>query len=98
MTVVVVFLLADTQGGVDNVVVLDKLYFVEVRAGGGGEAEVLGYDRKGRCAQSPLWVSNLFEYCWVVIAPFRFLKSCVGSQNDPVGDGMDKRVLGSALH
>ena len=90
MTVVVVLLLADTQGGVDNVVVIDELYVVEVRAGGGGEAEVLGYDREGRHAPSPLWVGNPFECCWVVIAPFGFPEPCIGPQNYPIRDGTDE--------
>ena len=90
MTVVVVLLLADTQGGVDNVVILDELYVVVVRASGGGEAEVLSYDCEGRRMQAPLWVGNLFEYLWVVVAPFGFTKSCVGPQNDPIRDGVDE--------
>ncbi len=87
MTVIVVFLLADTQGGVDNIVVPDKVYAGVVRASGRGEAEVFGYDRKGYHMRAPLWVGNLFEYLWVVIAPFGFPKSSVGPQNDPIRDG-----------
>ena len=90
MTVVVVFLLADAQGGVDYIVVPDEMYVVVMQAGGGGKAEVLGYDREGSRTRAPLWVGDLFKDLWVVIAPFGFPKSCVGPQNYPIRDGTDE--------
>ena len=45
LTVVIVFLLVNTQGCVGNIVISDKVYVVVVRAGGGCKAEVFGYDR-----------------------------------------------------
>ena len=47
---------------------------------------------------SPLWVSDLCEVFWVVVAPVRFSEARVGPQDYPVGDSTDNGILGCALY
>ncbi len=93
MTVVIVLLFANAHGCEGDVGVGDMADVVEARASSCSEAEVIRDNCYRGCACAPLWIGYFFEVHWVVVAPFRFVESRVGSKNNPICDGADKGVL-----
>ena len=96
LTVVIVLLLAEAEGGEGDIVVGRGGDVVHGASGGRREAEVFCDDGQGIRAVAPVGVADGCEVVVIVAAPLRFTESCVTSERYPVRNHVNQRVLGGA--
>ena len=92
LAVVIVFLLADAEGGKHDDIVWCGSKVVYELTSFGGEAKVISSDGQHCGVIASVGVINCGEAVHVIQIPFRLLEAGVAAKDYPVDDRVDKRV------
>ena len=96
MPIVIVFLLAEAEGGEGDIGVGCGGDIVDASSCCGGEAEVFGDDGQCWLSIAPIRVIDGGEGLVVVVAPLGFSEAGVAAEGYPVCNRADERIHGGA--